>query len=106
MVMQRHIESRENIFSVKHAVMHFHVEQLDGEHVGGLLQFRQRKKKRRAMPLFHPPLHWRAESFHTRGVSLLKNAENIEIRMFGVEFSRRCGTVQSGGFQISAVGSF
>ena len=35
MVMQRHSEPRKDIVSMKHPVVRFHIEQLDGEDVRG-----------------------------------------------------------------------
>ena len=64
---------------VEHPVMRLHIEQLDGENIRGLLQFPQREKQWRAMSLPRPPLDRIVQSFDTRGVGLLQNAENIQV---------------------------
>src|ERR1700686_1790966 len=58
------------------------------------------------MPLPEPPLDRCMKGFNPRGVSLVENAKEIDVRMFGVKLPCHGGPVQSHGFQIPGSGSF
>jgi hypothetical protein len=101
MKIHRDFNFRDNVLSIEHSPPLFHVEDLDGKNIGGLLQLIPSEEKRRGFLLFYaPPLHYVCDTsqfFNGQGV---KDASHIEIGESWAEISARRRAKQDDAFEV------
>ena len=100
MQVQRDFEGGEEVFAEEDAVARFHVEEFDGEDVGGALELVVGEDERRVVAFFGPPFGDAVEGFEIGGNSAFDQAEDVEVGVALVEFARGCGAVESYGLEV------
>jgi len=104
MEMEGDIEVGEEVRAVENAVAGFHVEEFDGEDVGGAVEFVAREDERWVVAFFDPPLGDAVERFEIFGVGVIDEAEDVEVGLAGTEFSGGGGAVEDDGDEVVAGG--
>ncbi len=75
----------------------FHVEEFDGEDVGGTLELIAGKEEWRVVAFFDPPFGDAVQGFHLGGAGALNQAEDVEVGVAFVEFAGGRGAVEGYG---------
>ena len=104
MEVERDFEVGEEVGAEEDAVAGFHVEEFDGEDIGGAVELVAREEEGRMVALFDPPLGDAVEGFEIFGVRVVDEAEDVEIGLAGAEFASGGGTVEDDGDQVGAGG--
>src|SRR5579864_5626360 len=77
-----------------------HVEQFDGENIGGALQFVARHAERGRLFLAVPPLNGGRQRLQSRKRTVAQNTKKIEVRQAWMEVTRHGGAKQKDGLDI------
>ena len=104
MEMERDFEVGEEVGAEKDAMAGFHVEEFDGEDVGGAGEFVAGEDERRVVAFFDPPFGDAVERFEIFGVGVMDEAEDVEVGLAGAEFAGGGGTVEDDGDEVVAGG--
>ena len=88
------------VLAEEDAVAGFHVEEFDGEDVGGTLELIAGKDERRVIAFLDPPFGDAVQGFQLGGAGALNQAEDVEVGVAFVEFAGGCGAVESDGLEI------
>jgi hypothetical protein len=102
--MERDFEVGEEVGAEEDAVAGLHVEEFDGEDVGGAVEFVAREDERWVVAFFDPPLGDAVERFEIFGVGVIDEAEDVEVGLAGTEFSGGGGAVEDDGDEVVAGG--
>ena len=94
----------EKVGAVEDAVTGLHVEQFDGEDVGGAVELIAGEDERWVVALFDPPFGDGVERFEIVGVGVVNKAEDVEVGLAGAEFSGGGGAVENDGDEVRACG--
>src|SRR5438874_10725334 len=102
--MHGDIQIAEHIFSIKHPVPLLHIHKLDGENVSGIFQLLRSQNQRRMVLLrvLAPPLHSACNLAQGSKRRIPQNAEQIQIRILGMELPFSRGAVQNHTYEVLA----
>ncbi len=99
-----YFEVGEEVGAEEDAMAGFHVEEFDGEDVGGASEFVAGEDEWRVIAFFDPPFGDAVEGFEIGGVGVIDEAEDVEIGLAGAEFAGGGGAVEDDGYEIRAGG--
>jgi hypothetical protein len=102
--MERDFEVGEEVGAEEDAVLGLHVEEFDGENVGGAVEFVASEDERRVVAFFDPPFGDAMEGFEIFGIGVVDEAKDVEVGLAGAEFSGGGGTVEDDGDEVLAGG--
>jgi hypothetical protein len=102
--VERDFEVGEEVGAEEDAVAGFHVEEFDGEDVGGASEFVAGEDEWRVVALFDPPLGDGVEGLEIGGVGAVDEAEDVEVGLAGAEFAGGGGAVEDDGDEVLAGG--
>lgn len=100
MELERNFEWSEEILAEEDAMVHFDVEKLDGENVGGMDDFVESEDQRGRISLLHPPFGGRMKLLELGATGLVDEAKSVEVGMAGGELAGDGGAVEDDGFEI------
>src|SRR6266496_1269921 len=100
--MQVHgnFQTREQIFSVKHAIPLLHINEFDGENVRCRFKFLRRENERRMMFLVPPPLNGIGDFLQRCERCVTKHAKQIEIGIAKMKFAFRSRAVKNNAHEV------
>ena len=101
---ERDFEVAEKVGAVEDAVAGFHVEEFDGEDVGGTVEFVAGEDERWVIAFFDPPFGDGVEGFEVFCVGVIDEAEDVEVGLAGAEFAGGGGAVEDDGDEVRAGG--
>jgi len=100
--MERDLEVGEEVGAIEDTVAGFHIEEFDGEDVGGAGEFVAGEDERRVVAFFNPPLRDAVEGFEIAGVGAIDEAEDVEVGLPWAEFAGGGGAVEDDGDEVCA----
>ena len=104
MEVERDFEVGEEVGAEEDAVAGLHVEEFDGEDVGGAIEFVAGEDEWRVIAFFDPPFGDAVEGFEVFGVGVIDEAEDVEVGLAGAEFAGGGGAVEDDGDEVCAGG--
>jgi hypothetical protein len=102
--MERDVEIGEEVGAEENAMAGLHVEEFDGEDVGGTGEFVAGEDERRVIAFFDPPFGDGVEGFEIFGAGVIDEAEDVEVGLAGAEFAGGGGAVEDDGDDVGAGG--
>jgi hypothetical protein len=100
MEIERDFEIGEEVGAEEDAMIGLHVEQFNGEDVGGAVELIAGEDERRVVAFFDPPRRDAVKGFEIAGVGVIDEAEDIEVGVAGAEFSCDSGAVEDDGSEV------
>jgi len=102
--VERDFEVGEEVGAKEDAMAGLHVEEFDGEDVGGAVEFVSREYERWVVAFFDPPFGDAVEGFEVFRVGVVDEAEDVEVGLAGTEFAGGGGAVEDDGDEVCACG--
>jgi hypothetical protein len=101
-VSGRNFEPGKEVLAEKDAMVPLHIEELDGENVGGAIQFFARKDQRRVISVVDPPFRGGVESFQLAGSGTVDEAKNVQVGMTWPKLAGSARAIEHRGFEIAS----